>query len=121
MPQFLDKLGFANKILQRAFSHQRLRDTPGQPTAVITLFYTNITSRSWLTSSLTDNVGLNPHLISASTIENVVAAFPRKQWSSCFAAAMTVEMDLKPWCHTTANEGFVEAVLANELMAPYDG
>jgi hypothetical protein len=69
----------------------------------------------------TDNVGLNPHLISASTIENVVAAFPRKEWSSCFAAAMKEEMKCKPWCHTTVNEGFVDAVLENGLMAPYDG
>ncbi|KAF1945233.1 cyanamide hydratase [Clathrospora elynae] len=71
-------------------------------------------------STVFDNVGLNPHLIAASTIENVVSAFPRKQWSSCFAEAMTQEMELKPWCHTTANEGFVEAVLGNTLMEPYD-
>jgi cyanamide hydratase len=65
-------------------------------------------------------VGLNPHLISKSAISNVVAAFPRKEWSSCFAEAMVEEMELKPWCHTTANEGFIEAVLGNELMEPFD-
>ena len=68
-----------------------------------------------------DNVGLNPSLVSASTIESVVAAYPRKQWSCCFADAMNQEMELKPWCHTTANEGFVESVLGNKLMEPYDG
>ncbi|KAH7088990.1 hypothetical protein FB567DRAFT_322159 [Paraphoma chrysanthemicola] len=72
-------------------------------------------------STVFDNVGLNPHLISKQAIANVVAAYPRKQWSSCFAAAMTLEMDLKPWCHTTANEGFVDAVLRNEIMREYDG
>jgi cyanamide hydratase len=65
-------------------------------------------------------VGLNPHLISKATIANVVAAFPRKEWSSCFAEAMVEEMELKPWCHTTANEGFIEAVLGNQLMEPFD-
>jgi cyanamide hydratase len=50
----------------------------------------------------------------------VVAAFPRKEWSSCFAEAMVEEMELKPWCHTTANEGFIEAVLGNQLMEPFD-
>jgi cyanamide hydratase len=73
-----------------------------------------------LTDKLQDNVGLNPHLISKSTIANVVAAYPRKQWSSCFAEAMTEEMRRKPWCHTTANEGFVENVLGNELMDEFE-
>lgn len=34
---------------------------------------------------------------------------------------MVEELELKPWCHTTANEGFVEDVLGNTLMRPYDG
>ncbi|KAH9881912.1 hypothetical protein J1614_001083 [Plenodomus biglobosus] len=72
-------------------------------------------------STVFDNVGLKPHLIATSTIENVTAAFPRHHWSSCFAEAMVEEMNLKPWCHTTANEGFVEAILNNTLMEPYDG
>ena len=69
---------------------------------------------------ITDNVGGNPHLIATEMIEKVVTKYPRKGWSSCFAACMTEEMDLKPWCHTTANEGFVDAILENELMEPYD-
>ncbi|KAH4924620.1 hypothetical protein HBI65_153570 [Parastagonospora nodorum] len=72
-------------------------------------------------STVFDNAGLNPHLIAKSTIANVVAAFPRGQWSACFADAMVEEMELKPWCHTTANDGFVEAILGNEVMAPFDG
>lgn len=69
---------------------------------------------------ITDNVGGNPHLIATEMIEKVVIKYPRKGWSSCFAACMAEEMDLKPWCHTTANEGFVDAILENELMEPYD-
>ncbi|KAF2630932.1 cyanamide hydratase [Macroventuria anomochaeta] len=72
-----------------------------------------------LTTSF-DNVGANPHLIDTSTIEAVVAKYPRKGWSSCFAACMTKEMELKPWCRTTAQEGFVESIVGNELMEPYD-
>ncbi|KAF2788732.1 cyanamide hydratase [Melanomma pulvis-pyrius CBS 109.77] len=67
-----------------------------------------------------DNIGANPHLIHKDTIANVVAAFPRNEWSSCFAAAMVEEMELKPWCHTTANEGFIEAVKGNTLMEPWE-
>jgi hypothetical protein len=67
-----------------------------------------------------DNVGLNPHLISSSTIAKTTNAFPRNQWSSCFAETMLQELARKPWCHTTANDGFVESVLGNELMRPYD-
>jgi hypothetical protein len=73
------------------------------------------------TTPQTDNVGLNPHLIATSTIANVVAAFPRGQWSACFADAMVEEIEIKPWCHTTANDGFIEAILGNEVMAPFDG
>jgi hypothetical protein len=33
---------------------------------------------------------------------------------------MTEEMEFKPWCRTTAQEGFVESIAGNELMEPYD-
>jgi hypothetical protein len=69
----------------------------------------------------TDNAGANPHLIHPSTIEAVVAKYPRKSWTSCFAACMTKEMDLKPWCRTTAQENFVDDIMGNKLMEPYDG
>ncbi|KAF2873329.1 hypothetical protein BDV95DRAFT_489661 [Massariosphaeria phaeospora] len=71
-------------------------------------------------STVFDNVGANPHLIHKDTIASVVAAFPRNQWSGCFASTMREEMERKPWCHTTANEGFVEAVVGNTLMEPYE-
>lgn len=63
---------------------------------------------------------MNPFLISKSSIESVVAAYPRHKWSSCFAETIREEVGLKPWCHTTAIEGFDEKVEGNELMAPYE-
>ncbi|KAF1993132.1 cyanamide hydratase [Amniculicola lignicola CBS 123094] len=67
-----------------------------------------------------DNMGINPHLIDSSTIESVVAAFPRHQWSSCFAATIREEVGLKPWCHTTSIEDFATGVENNKLMYKYD-
>jgi cyanamide hydratase len=68
----------------------------------------------------TDNAGANLHLIAPSTIAAVVARYPRKGWSSCFAACMESEMELKPWCRTTAQEGFVESIRGNEEMERFD-
>lgn len=65
-------------------------------------------------------MGINPHLIHKDTISSVVSAFPRHKWSSCFAATIREEIGLKPWCHTTAIEGFAEGVEGNKLMEPYE-
>jgi hypothetical protein len=73
-----------------------------------------------LTFIYLDNIGANAFLISKETIKSVTSTYPRNKWSNCFADAMVAEMELKPWCHTTANEGFIEAVLGNTLMEPYD-
>jgi len=67
-----------------------------------------------------DNVGINPQLIATETIESVTALFPRNKWSGCFAATLREEVGLKPWSHTTAIEGFEEAVLGNTLMEPFE-
>jgi len=95
-------------------------DPVGLDTGLITPLAALQALKQELTTFQTDNVGLNPHLISKSAIANVVEAFPRKQWTSCFGEAMVREIELKPWCHTTANEGFIEAILGNELMEPFD-
>ncbi|KAH7115961.1 hypothetical protein B0J11DRAFT_584006 [Dendryphion nanum] len=71
-------------------------------------------------STVFDNLGANPFLIHKDTITSVVSAFPRQQWSTCFAATMREEVETKPWCHSTANEGFIEAVEGNELMRPFE-
>lgn len=69
-----------------------------------------------------DNVGGNAGLVHRGTIDDVVAAYPRKQWSSCFAATIREENRQKPWCHTTAlgEEDFPNDVLGNTLMGVYE-
>ena len=70
-----------------------------------------------------DNMGGHADLIHRETIVNVTKHYPRKHWSSCFAATIRKENQLKPWAHTTAlgEEDFPNGVLNNDLMAPYDG
>ncbi|PGH01484.1 hypothetical protein AJ79_07922 [Helicocarpus griseus UAMH5409] len=69
-----------------------------------------------------DNMGSYENLVHPSTIENVVAQFPRLKWASCFAATLRKEMNLKPWAHTTAmgEEKFPADVEGNKLMAKYE-
>jgi cyanamide hydratase len=55
------------------------------------------------------------------TIKDVVARYPRRGWSGCFAAKIREEVEVKPWCHTTAlEEKFPRDVENNALMAPWD-
>lgn len=67
-------------------------------------------------------MGEHEALVHRETIENVVAEYPRLQWSKCFAATIREENGLKPWAHTTAlgEEDFPNGVLGNKLMAPYE-
>lgn len=65
-------------------------------------------------------MGWQPHLITKDVIEQVTSRHPRKKWSSCFSATIKEEIAAKPWCHTTALEGFAEDVAGNKLMEPYD-
>ncbi|CAE6996166.1 hypothetical protein CFE70_000254 [Pyrenophora teres f. teres 0-1] len=67
-----------------------------------------------------DNMGWQPYLVSTKVIEQVVKQLPRKGWSGCFAKTINEEIAQKPWCHTTALEGFAEAVAGNELMKRYE-
>lgn len=73
-------------------------------------------------ATLFDNVGQNPELVSEETIEAVVTAYPRLGWSSCFAATIRQENELKPWSHTThlGKSDFPEGVLDNKLMEKWD-
>lgn len=65
-------------------------------------------------------MGYQPHLVPEAVIRQVVAELPRLQWSSCFSQTIRAEVAEKPWCHTTALEGFAEAVAGNKLMEPYE-
>lgn len=72
-------------------------------------------------ATLFDNAGANPQLIHKSTIESVVEAYPRKNWTACFAKVIREEIGSKPWSHSTHIRKFAQIVEANKLMEPYDG
>jgi cyanamide hydratase len=67
-----------------------------------------------------DNMGYQAHLVSEEVIKQVVAQHPRLKWSGCFSKTIKEEIGEKPWCHTTALEGFAEAVEGNEVMERYE-
>ncbi|KAH8598980.1 urea hydro-lyase cyanamide [Bisporella sp. PMI_857] len=73
-------------------------------------------------ATIFDNVGRNPELVARETIEGVVALFPRKHWSGCFAKTIRKELSLKPWAHTShlGEPGFEERVEGNVLMSEWD-
>lgn len=100
----------AESVTEAIIRHQDIGDvgtitTVGQLIQLATLF---------------DNVGGNPTLITRETIESVVAAYPRNQWSSCFASTIQEELDLKPWAHTSAIPNFAKIVQNNKLMETFD-
>ena len=65
-------------------------------------------------------MGWQPWLVDRGVIEQAVKRYPRMGWSGCFAGTIREEIRVKPWCHSTAIEGFAEAVEGNRLMAPYE-
>jgi cyanamide hydratase len=71
-------------------------------------------------ATVLDNAGLHGELVAQGTIESVVKAFPREEWTGCFASVVRKECEVKPWSNTTRIEGFAEMVEANKLMEPYD-
>ncbi|EUC29872.1 hypothetical protein COCCADRAFT_7974 [Bipolaris zeicola 26-R-13] len=100
----------AESVAEAVIRHQDIGDvgtvtTVGQLIQLATLF---------------DNAGKNATLISKRTIESVVAAYPRNQWSSCFAHIIEEELTLKPWAHSSAIPNFAETVAENKLMEPWD-
>ncbi|THZ65373.1 cyanamide hydratase [Aureobasidium pullulans] len=68
-----------------------------------------------------DNMGYRAGYVHEDTIKDVVKNYPRRNWSGCFSEKIREEVEVKPWCHTTAStEKFPHDVEHNELMAPYD-
>ncbi|KAF2739007.1 cyanamide hydratase [Polyplosphaeria fusca] len=110
LKEFGAPMSQAESVTEAIIRHQDLGDTG------------NITSLGQLIQLATvfDNIGMNPFLIHRSTIDSVIGAYPRNEWSSCFAATIRQETALKPWSHTTSIEGFAEKVEANVLMEPWD-
>lgn len=113
---FLNSLGApkeqAENVAETVIRHQDIGDV-GTQTRVGALIQL---------ATIFDNMGGQPQLVSKATIESVTGAYPRKKWSSCFAATIRRENGLKPWAHTTAlgERAFPEGVESNALMAPYD-
>ncbi|KAB8217251.1 hypothetical protein BDV33DRAFT_140936 [Aspergillus novoparasiticus] len=73
-------------------------------------------------ATIFDNTGAYTDLVHPATIDEVSRRYPRKQWSTCFAATIRRENELKPWAHTTTlgEETFPSKVLGNSLMQPYE-
>ncbi|KAG9691761.1 cyanamide hydratase, partial [Aureobasidium melanogenum] len=100
----------AESVCETIIRHQDVGETGNITTLTAVIHF----------ATLLDNVGANPELVHKDTIENVVKAWPREDWTGCFAATVRKETELKPWSHTTKIEGFAEKVEANETMRPYD-
>ncbi len=77
-------------------------------------------------ATIFDNVTSHPHLpnikdlIHVETREDVIRAYPRTAWLSCFASTVQKEVQLKPWSHTTHIPNFGEKILGNSVMAQYE-
>ncbi|KAL4899875.1 hypothetical protein BDW74DRAFT_162880 [Aspergillus multicolor] len=64
-------------------------------------------------ATMFDNIGAHADLVHDDTVKDVVEHYPRLKWSSCFAATMEQEVELKPWAHTTALGDFKGHILGN--------
>jgi len=64
-------------------------------------------------------MGHHKELVHPDTIKAVVDKYPREGWSGCFSKTIREEIELKPWAHSTAIEGFADMVEGNEVMRPY--
>ncbi|KAL1306729.1 hypothetical protein AAFC00_005394 [Neodothiora populina] len=71
-------------------------------------------------ATLVDNTAAYAELVNTDTIRNVVGAWPRLKWSSCFASSVRKEVELKPYSHTTKIENFAEMIEDNELMKKWE-
>ncbi|KAL8787449.1 MAG: hypothetical protein Q9213_002226 [Squamulea squamosa] len=102
----------AESVAEAVFRHQDIGET-GMITTIGQLLQL---------ATIFDNMGGHEELVHEDTIKDVTAHYPRKKWSSCFAATIRKENELKPWAHTTAlgEDGFPNGVENNKLMEPYD-
>lgn len=62
-----------------------------------------------------DNIGTRPHLVHATTRDDVNRAFPRGGWGGCFASIIREEVKTKPWAHSTHLGGMDGEIFANGL------
>ncbi|KAF1982211.1 cyanamide hydratase [Aulographum hederae CBS 113979] len=105
-------VSLAESVAEAIWRHQDLGAT-GSTTAVGGLI---------VLSTLLDNVGVGfaEGLVHGRVVEDVVARWPRKGWSGCFARVVREEVGRKPWAHSTVIEGFAEKVEGNKVMEKYE-
>ena len=58
--------------------------------------------------------------VNETTIENVVEAYPRNGWSTCFRDTVVAEKKAKPYAMVSRIEGFEDMIMGNKLMNKYD-
>ncbi|KAI4113799.1 MAG: hypothetical protein LQ338_008110 [Usnochroma carphineum] len=102
----------AESVVEAIIRHQDIGDSGKITTAGLLLQL----------ATIFDNMGGHKELVHEDTIADVTRHYPRNKWSSCFAATIRKENELKPWAHTTAlgEEDFPNGVLNNKVMEPYD-
>lgn len=70
-------------------------------------------------ATLYDNVGAHPGIIHPKTKDSVLEKYPRDGWLGCFAETVEKEMRIKPWCHSTHVENFVDNIKGCEFWKQY--
>ncbi|KAJ5061189.1 hypothetical protein J3E74DRAFT_214796, partial [Bipolaris maydis] len=53
-------------------------------------------------------------------IKSVIAAYPHKQWSGCFACTIEEELTLNPCAYSSAIPNFAKTEWGIKLMEPWD-
>ncbi|KAK3725156.1 hypothetical protein LTR37_000667 [Vermiconidia calcicola] len=100
----------AESVCETIIRHQDLGDTGNITTLTAVIHF----------ATVLDNTGMHAELVHEETIKNVAAAYPRKNWTSCFAGVVRKEVEVKPWANTTRIDGFAEMIEGNDVMKPYD-
>ena len=100
----------AESVAEAIIRHQDVQDK-GKVTLITRLIHLG---------TLLDNIGANAEMVNEKTVENVVQAYPRKEWSSCFRDTVVAEKRAKPYAMVSRIEGFEDMIMGNELMKRYD-
>lgn len=100
----------AESVAEAIIRHQDVQDK-GKVTLITRLIHLG---------TLLDNAGANAEMVDQKTIANVVEAYPRKEWSTCFRDTVVKEKKAKPYAMVSRIEGFEDMIMGNVLMNHYD-
>ena len=100
----------AESVAEAIIRHQDVQDK-GKVTLITRLIHLG---------TLLDNAGANAEMVDQKTIANVVEAYPRKGWSSCFRDTVVKEKEVKPYAMVSRIEGFEDMIMGNKLMSKYE-